>query len=93
MHSQENLNGARIASNDQGVGGLLVQFPIKFGEFINSVFEKFSSQVDKAYKSDPHPNNYRYYKESENNYDEAKYDDDYDDTQAFEEWRIEMEKR
>ena len=93
VHSQDSLTRARIPSDEQGAGGLLEQLPIKFGEFENSDFEDSASQVDKAYESDPHPNDYRYYEESDYDYDEGKYDeDDYDDTQTFEEWRLDFER-
>ena len=93
VHSQDSLTRARIPSDEQEAGGLLEQLPIKFGEFENSDFEDSASQVDKAYESDPHPNDNIYYEESDYDYDEGKYDeDDYDDTQTFEEWRLDFER-
>ena len=93
VHSQDSLTRARILSDEQRAGGLQEQLPIQFGEFENSDFADFQSQVDKAFESDTNPNDYRYYEESYYDYDEGKYDeDDYDDTKTFEEWRIEFEK-
>ena len=64
VHSQDSLTRARITSDEHGAGGLLEQLPKKFGEFENSDFEDSASQLDKAYESGPHPNDYRYYEES-----------------------------
>ena len=92
VHSQDSLTRARITGDKQGAGGLQEQVPIKFGEFKNLDFADSQSQVDKAFESDTHPSDYRYYEESDYDYDEGSYDDeDYDDTQTFEEWRIDFE--
>ena len=70
------------------------QLPLKFGEFGNTHFADFQSQIYKAFESDIHPNDNIYYEKLDYDYDEGIYDDaDYDDTQTFEEGRIKFEKK
>ena len=82
-----------MTSDEQGALGLQQQLPIQFGEFEKSDFADSQSQVDKALESDTHSNDNNYYEESDYDYDEGMNDEeDYGDTQTFEEWRLDFER-